>query len=89
VSVAQFIQKRRELIQRPLITLVKVRKESTFATTKRKKHESQTEEVNIYYIKASNGNPLLKIIDTPGFGDTRGISFVQEIPKKLRVIFES
>ena len=56
---------------------------------KRKKHESQTEEVNIYYIKASNGNPLLKIIDTPGFGDTRGISFVQEIPKKLRVIFES
>ena len=32
---------------------------------KREKHESQTEEVNIYYIKASNGNPPLKIVDTP------------------------
>ena len=30
---------------------------------KREKHESQTEEVNIYYIKASNGNPPLKIVD--------------------------
>ena len=56
---------------------------------KREKHESQTEEVNIYYIKAANGNPPLKIIDTPGFGDTRGISFDQEIPKKLEVTFKT
>ena len=48
---------------------------------KREKHESQTEEVNIYCFKASNGNPPLKIVDTPGFGDLRGISFIKKQQK--------
>lgn len=46
---------------------------------------SQTKEVNIYYIKSHNIYPPIKIIDTPGFGDTSG----QESDKKIaRMIFE-
>ncbi len=56
---------------------------------KREKHESQTEEVNIYYIKASNGYPPLKIVDTPGFGDTRGISFDKKTTKKSEETFKT
>lgn len=39
----------------------------------RKQDESQTSEVINYCIKANNGFPPIVIIDTPGFGDTRGI----------------
>ena len=35
--------------------------------------KSQISNVNIYYSYSYNGNPPNKIIDTPGFGDTRGI----------------
>lgn len=42
--------------------------------TDRDQAQSQTSEVTIYLIKSHNGQPPLKIIDTPGFGDTRGIS---------------
>jgi hypothetical protein len=31
--------------------------------------------VTIYNIPRKNGFPPLKVIDTPGFGDTRGIEF--------------
>ena len=34
---------------------------------------SQTSDVIIYNIKGDNGLQPVKIIDTPGFGDTRGI----------------
>ena len=33
---------------------------------------SQTDEVSIYYIASHKNYPPLKIIDTAGFGDTRG-----------------
>ena len=46
---------------------------------------SQTKEVNIYYIKAQNGYPPIKIIDTPGFGDTQGIEFDNKI---MSMIFD-
>ena len=36
---------------------------------------SQTKEVKIYYIKSHNSFPPIKIIDTPGFGDTSSIGF--------------
>ena len=34
---------------------------------------SQTSDVNVYYIQRHGFYPPLRIIDTPGFGDTRGI----------------
>ncbi len=35
---------------------------------------SMTDSVNVYNIKPHDGLPPIKIIDTPGFGDTRGIA---------------
>ena len=46
---------------------------------------SQTKEVNIYHIKSYNSYPPIKIIDTPGFGDTSGHDFDKKI---ARMIFE-
>ena len=46
---------------------------------------SQTKEVNIYHIKSHNSYPPIKIIDTPGFGDTSGIEFDKKI---VKMIFE-
>ncbi len=34
---------------------------------------SQTDEVKSYEIEAYGGRPALIVIDTPGFGDTRGL----------------
>ena len=34
---------------------------------------SMTDSVNVYNIKPIGNLPAIKIIDTPGFGDTRGI----------------
>ena len=50
--------------------------------TNQNQAQSQTSEVNIYYIHSHNGNPPIKIIDTPGFGDTRGIEMDKLITKK-------
>ena len=49
---------------------------------------SHTTNVNIYYIKSHNNYPPIKIIDTPGFGDTRGIDYDQKIPKKIEKVFK-
>lgn len=46
---------------------------------------SQTKEVSIYYIKSHYSNPPIKIIDTPGFGDTSGYDFDKKI---TRMIYE-
>jgi len=46
---------------------------------------SQTKGVNIYYIKGHNSFPPIKIIDTPGFGDTSGKEFDKKI---VRMIFQ-
>lgn len=50
---------------------------------------SQTSEVNIYKIASHNGNPPIKIIDTPGFGDTRGFTEDENITKKIEEQFRS
>ena len=47
------------------------------------KYLSQTKEVNIYHIKSHNSYPPIKIIDTPGFGDTSGIEFDKKIIKMI------
>ena len=44
---------------------------------------SQTKEVNIYHIKSHNSFPPIKIIDTPGFGDTSGHNFDKKIAKMI------
>ena len=44
---------------------------------------SQTKEVNIYYIKSHNNYPPIKIIDTPGFGDTSGHEYDKKIAKMI------
>uniref|UniRef100_UPI0037E8FE7D uncharacterized protein n=1 Tax=Semicossyphus pulcher TaxID=241346 RepID=UPI0037E8FE7D len=52
--------------------------------------ESQTSEVTVYKINHQEGFELdysLTIVDTPGFGDTRGIERDKEITEQLRNLF--
>ena len=53
----------------------------------RKQDESQTSDVTSYCINSHNGNPSIIIIDTPGFGDTRGIKQDIAITKKISNFF--
>ena len=48
---------------------------------------SQTAEVNQYFIKSFKDSPSFVIVDTPGFGDTRGISQDQKIFLKIADYF--
>ena len=50
--------------------------------------ESQTSKVTLYQIKGYNGYPPLNIIDTPGFGDTRGIEFDKKIFEMISEFFK-
>ncbi|GAB1228272.1 hypothetical protein ENUP19_0391G0001 [Entamoeba nuttalli] len=51
--------------------------------------KSQTSQVTIYNIKRTKRTPPIKIIDTPGFGDTRGIAWDKEITKQIKEAFET
>ncbi|XP_015252208.1 PREDICTED: uncharacterized protein LOC107098860, partial [Cyprinodon variegatus] len=54
--------------------------------------ESQTSDVIVYQISGFEGQTLpfsLTIIDTPGFGSTRGIKYEEELYKKLSQLFQS
>ena len=53
----------------------------------RKQDESQTSNVTAYCIDAHNENPPIMIIDTPGFGDTRGIKQDILITKQISDFF--
>lgn len=58
--------------------------------TNRTQAESQTSEVTAYQIHYQNGFHVrysVTIIDTPGFGDTRGITQDKEITEKIRKFF--
>ena len=50
--------------------------------------KSQTNDVRIYNIRSSGGYPPIRIIDTPGFGDTNGIEADQEITNKIEKFFK-
>ncbi|KAK2917146.1 hypothetical protein Q8A67_001520 [Cirrhinus molitorella] len=54
--------------------------------------ESQTSEITAYQINHMNGFRIpysLTIVDTPGFGDTRGISQDQKITKQIQELFSA
>ena len=48
---------------------------------------SQTSEVTYYNIRSVGGYPPVKIIDTPGYGDTRGIQRDKEITAQIKLLF--
>lgn len=49
---------------------------------------SQTSDVTVYNIKGINGFPPIQIVDTPGFGDTRGIKQDMIITSKIETMFK-
>ena len=48
--------------------------------------ESQTDGVHLYYLKDYNNKPII-IIDSQGYGDTRGIAYDQKINKAFTTVF--
>ena len=50
--------------------------------------KSQTSEVTSYNIKSVGGFPPIKIIDTPGYGDTGGIEKDKQITEKIKKVFQ-
>ena len=49
---------------------------------------SVTDNVNIYYIRTKLSDlPYIRIVDTPGFGDTRGITYDKKIIDMIRETF--
>ncbi|KAL6103721.1 uncharacterized protein ACO6RY_13607 [Pungitius sinensis] len=58
----------------------------------RSQAESQTSEVTVYKINHQEGFKIpfsLIVVDTPGFGDTRGIARDKEITEQIRRLFTS
>ncbi len=45
--------------------------------------------MNCYTIRSHNGNPAFQIVDTPGFGDTRGYDQDRIIFKKISEFFKN
>ncbi|XP_065254585.1 uncharacterized protein LOC135873904 [Emys orbicularis] len=61
-------------------------------TAKRSQAESQTSEVTAYEVNYKKGFQVpysLTIIDTPGFGDTRGIEQDKEVTRQIREFFST
>ncbi|XP_034006864.1 uncharacterized protein LOC117498831, partial [Trematomus bernacchii] len=58
----------------------------------RSQAESQTSEVTVYNINHQEGFKIpfsLTVVDTPGFGDTRGIKRDEEITEQIRSLFSA
>ncbi|XP_040911620.1 uncharacterized protein LOC121193414 [Toxotes jaculatrix] len=58
----------------------------------RSQAESQTSEVTVYKINHEDGFKIpfsLTVVDTPGFGDTRGVGRDKEITEQIRRLFTS
>lgn len=54
--------------------------------------ESQTSDVTYYYLwdeRVTSRKCHVRIIDTPGFGDTKGVGTDEDIVKKFKALFES
>jgi len=46
--------------------------------------QSVTQDVTMYHIEPTPRSPPLIIVDTPGFGDTRGVEQDKIIAKKIK-----
>ncbi len=46
--------------------------------------ESVTDKISNYFVKDTRTKDVYRIIDTPGFGDTKGISKDKDTTKKLQ-----
>ena len=57
--------------------------------TGKNQSQSQTSDVNIYRIQKTDYFPPITIVDTPGFGDTRGIDYDRIITDKIGEIFKN
>ena len=59
--------------------------------TGRGQEQSQTSEVTIYYLLPPKNRdlPPLKIVDTPGFGDTKGLEEDEKIFEKISDVFKN
>ncbi|AWP03558.1 Hypothetical protein SMAX5B_015489 [Scophthalmus maximus] len=58
----------------------------------RSQAESQTSEVTVYKLNYQEGFKIpfsLTVVDTPGFGDTRGVGRDKEITEQIRKLFTS
>ena len=51
--------------------------------------KSRTSYVTAYNIDSINDNPAITIIDTPGFGDSRGMKFDEKIVDMIRDLFKN
>ncbi|KAK3545515.1 hypothetical protein QTP70_007755 [Hemibagrus guttatus] len=51
--------------------------------------KSQTTEITVYEVFAQDNPICLTIIDTPGYGDTRGIEYDKQIAENLHKLFHS
>ena len=49
---------------------------------------SQKTEVKYYNIRSIGNYPPVKIIDTPGYGDTRGIERDKEITDQIKIFID-
>ncbi len=55
----------------------------------RDQSESQTSEITVYEVFPSTSPMSLTIIDTPGYGDTRGLDKDLEVAENLATLFQS
>ena len=55
---------------------------------KKKQAESQTDGVHLYYVRDYNDNPVI-IIDSQGYGDTRGKQYDEMVDDAFRYVFSS
>ena len=51
--------------------------------------KSRTSYVTAYNIDSINDNPPITIIDTPGFGDSRGLKYDEKIVEMIRDLFKN
>ncbi|XP_043093222.1 uncharacterized protein LOC122343016 [Puntigrus tetrazona] len=63
--------------------------EITEEATARDQSQSQTSEITMYEVFPVMSNISLTIIDTPGYGDTRGLEKDLEVAENLSALFQS